>query len=315
MPKQKPIPDINAKTGQQKDHRGNVSAEVGRNILFDFVEYQQTGFNPYGRDVGSIAHHQSKDIYKQVKFINFQLLATTLAENARAILKKASQDLVTKNNPPVNTSSTAAASLPSVCKTPIHQAKSRPQKSTPSGTSERSCPSGNMSGARPPKKFSGISGSQFLVPPPDEPLMAVYPDKKRVFLQFDFEGDRLDGSANLIEISSCGNFVSHLSRVTYLEQNSGELLKINDNDSEFIQDSDQMLLQQEIDRRKKEQHHLLVNGFELLHKVQLPFPCKLAFYNNKGKVMQSFCIKTNNSGYVWAFFGLICEVPDDSMTF
>ena len=57
MPKQKPIPDINAKTGRQKDHRGIISAEVGRNILFDFVEYQQTGFNPYSRDIASIAHH------------------------------------------------------------------------------------------------------------------------------------------------------------------------------------------------------------------------------------------------------------------
>ena len=53
---------------RQKDHPGNVVAEVGAATLWNFLRYPLTGFNPFDENEPSVRHYNSNPIFAKVSF-------------------------------------------------------------------------------------------------------------------------------------------------------------------------------------------------------------------------------------------------------
>lgn len=304
--------------GRQKDHPGNIPASVGKEILFDFIDYEGTGFNPYDlKNLGSRQHYKSKDTYhSEVKYENFRALATKLAVNARAIRKKGSHDLF-KNRGVATGPLVSVIAQSSLKAAPSLSLKSMdyfdPRYSA-AGAGQRKMQrnsqnvtkrtSGQVkSSAKSPTKSKGNEIALASSASSNEgPLMCQYPDG-RIFLQFDFDGDVQDLSANEIKFSPCGCHVYHYSRVPTLVKNSGAMLNLPFHQGSVAMDPFQMLIQKKI----QDNNSVTVEderGFELRSTVKLPYPCRSEYYDNVGNKINTYWVSGNSHGYVFAFFWL-----------
>ena len=302
--------------------------EGGRFLLQDFKNWRATGFKPWGPNVGSAAHYQTRQVYQIVSQSAFRSQAKKIARIALEQMPACDVEGAE------NTSDNNEKSNDDDEKSNDDDEKSLPndsEKKNPwlrfndleedDDDDDDDYDQTNQTGDEDDShnlEDNFVAFQEYELQNSRSPLVLKYPCGTKLLLVFALDGDVNDQTSNQFEFVHNNKGIKRWSRIPK-EREKAEALVGNRKDhpaNDFgYSDIDLFIVDKEVKQRMKAIESKRDNDgylWEVRDIVSLPFLCVPFLFSKTGKRLKSFQLRTNGRGFYWAFFWLQAAKQDRS---
>ena len=267
-------------------------SEEFKELLHDFMNFEKTGFKPWGTGIGGKDHYRARGDYWEKTIGSrdaFRALAKRVATKACSLIpndKMADQGLVSI----------------------LEQDEESDDGANPNPQSRFIDMTGGEELARIEEALDGYKPGEIM-----QPYIIEYPTKNKVGIVWGLDGDVEDKSSNRFKLSNDGQSITRFRRVPKVWLSADGLLNGMGQDKKEgalpgfrSSDIDILVVDSVIQERLKDSVKD-ENGeyWEPREIIDLPFPCLQTMVSIEGKAMKTFKVRKNQQGFRWAAFWLV----------
>ena len=287
-------------------------------ILQDFINWKQTGFQPWGSNIGGKDHYNSSHQYKIVSASAFRSQAKKIAKIAieqmpvcAALKDDEHLDAETRNE----TGAVSEQVLPvdSENRNPwIRFGDDEVEKECNESDDDNYTPRDDESVDDSLEGFDEIQLGELQNSL--NPFFTEYPSGDKLLAIFPLDGNVADTDSNQFEFINENTAIHRWGKVPKERESCVALIGLGTEKSSKMgfSDVDLMIVDAEIKRRLKEnKYERDKNGdiWEIRATLELPFKCKPQFYNRDGSALKTIRIRSNGRGFTWGYFWLLAWKP------
>lgn len=284
--------------------------EVGKQILDDFKNWKETGFKPWGKGVGGANHYKSKTIYR--------LSCSQSAFRSQAVkIAKIALEQMPACEVECRGDDDVSMVRDSENKNPW-QRQLYPASDKSNSSSDSDANDDNYEDHSDEETADFLDDFEEILPgelmDPLSPLLSEYPCGRKLLAVFPLDGNVKDMDSHLFQFVDDHTAIQRWSKVPKDRESAVKLIGFGDEkESSFgYTDIALVVLDAAIKKIMKEnESNRDASGdiWEVRDTLRLPFKVRPKLFSKTGKVIETFCMRTNKKGYGWAYFWLLAWKP------